>query len=191
MATADKKARCEMCKAWPGDLQVDWEPRSRDTWGHMGTSPDVFVACVDGDWSVADTPCVGLRKRNAPANTMGRGNGRVMGACYDEKGKWGMGTQLADELEDAQPAWVVLEACGDKRAGRWWLLGRLTGELWPCALPLGTYNTKRKKRSPGLEKAAGERQAVWHWQTACLVGRGRDLSNWLPECLYHGELSRL
>lgn len=46
-----------------------------------------------------------------------------------------MGTQLTDGLEDAQPARVVLEACGDKQAGRWWLLGRFTGEFWPCAPP--------------------------------------------------------
>lgn len=46
-----------------------------------------------------------------------------------KKGKWGgdTRTQPAAELKDAQPARVVLEACGDKRAGRWWLLGRFPG----------------------------------------------------------------
>lgn len=49
-----------------------------------------------------------------------------------EKGRQDMGTQLAGGLEDAQPAGVMLGACGDKRAGRWWLLGGSRG-LWPCA----------------------------------------------------------
>lgn len=50
--------------------------------------------------------------------------------------------------------------------------GRLTGTLALCTTPLGTYGTKRKKKNPELEKAAGERQAVRLRQTACLVEKG-------------------
>lgn len=35
---------------------------------------------------------------------------------YEEKGRWDMGTQPAEEQE-APPAWVTLETCGDKWAG--------------------------------------------------------------------------
>lgn len=58
------KAQCEMCKEWPGDEQVDWEPgRSRDT-GHM---PSCLGAWVGREQSKVDSPRGGLQERNTRA----------------------------------------------------------------------------------------------------------------------------
>lgn len=153
--------------------------------GHTGASPVGFVACVGGNWSEVDNPCVGLRKRNAPVRT----TDRATGARLRREGEVGHGNPACRGV--GCPA--SLGDAGDLWGQVGWMMvapGEAHGGLWPRALPLGTYNTKRKKKSPGLEKATGERQAFCHWQTACLGKKGRDFSNWLPEWLCRGELSR-
>lgn len=40
--------------------------------------------------------------------------------------------------------------------------GEVHGGILAMCTALGTYDTKRKKKNPGLEKAAGEGQAVCH-----------------------------
>lgn len=55
---------------------MDWEPsRSRGTRAQVQLA--LWPVCR-GDWSEVDNPCVGLRKRNAPARTMGRATGAML-----------------------------------------------------------------------------------------------------------------
>lgn len=75
MVTADERhsVRCaRKARQSAGGLGAQQEQ------GHTGASPVGFVAYVGGDWSEVDNPCVGLRKRNAPARTMGRATGATL-----------------------------------------------------------------------------------------------------------------
>lgn len=116
---------------------------------------------------------VGGCGREIPVPYIGRGNGRATGACCEGEGEAGYG---GPACRWAGGCLASLSCAGGLWGQAGWTMvapGRLTGTLAMCTTPLGTYGTKRKKKNPELEKAAGERHAVCGWQTACLVGRER------------------
>lgn len=129
-----------MCKARPGHLQVDWEPSRSRAHGRLGRGARA-QACVGGNRSEVDNPCEGLRKRNAPARTMGR----ATGARLRREGEVGHGNPACGGA--GSPA--SLGDAGDLWGQVGWMMvapGEAHGGLWPRALPLGTYNKKKEEK---------------------------------------------